>query len=825
MNGSGFTSGAIVRWNTTALTTAFVSATQVTASVPANLIAAVGSASVTVLSAGTTTNGLPFTIAAAPPPVITSLNPNSATAGAAAFTLTVNGSGFASGATVQWNGSALPTMVESASQLTASVSAALIANAGTASITVSSGGITSGAVQFTINAGPAITTLSPNSATAGGPAFTMAVTGSRFASSAVVQWNGSALTTAFVSSTQLTASVPASLIANAGTANITVNSGGANSTGAAFAILNGPTISSLSPSLTTAGGAAFTLTVNGSGYTTGSVINWNGTALPTNFINPNTLTAPVAASLIAASGTASVSVTSGGVTSQPPAPLTILPGPALNSVSPPAATAGGAAFTLTANGSGFASDALVEWNGTALATTLVNATQLTAPVSADLIASAASIQITVVSGGVTSNALTFEVASGPALTALSPGGAIAGGVPFTVTLTGTGFTSAATAQWNGVNLATSFVSATQLTAAVPASLIAVPSTAQITVLINGVSSNGLSFVVSTVTLSSLSPATAAAGQPFTLTVNGSGFNSSSVVEWNGAPLSTTFGSTNQLTAAVPGDLSQNPGSAQVSVLSNGVLSNPIAFALVYPLSSITLSGLTATSVPTQPLSMNLVLASGAPTDLQGILTLSFVPNAAGVPNGYMDPALQFAAGGTTFNFTIKAGTTSPTVSIPNIQQGTVAGQITVTLTSLLAGTLNVLPAAPLNASVTVPPLAPVVESCSVGAIASGAFSVQLDAYSTPRDLASAIYSFTPASGAQITITAANGGQVAGTTQILVPVTTQLSQWFAGSASQPNGSVFSLQAPFTISGDASALQSVSVMLTNSVGASSQFSCAR
>jgi hypothetical protein len=461
----------------------------------------------------------------------------------------------------------------------------------------------------------------------------------------------------------------------------------------------------------------------------------------------------------------------------------------------------------------------------ALETTLVNATQLTAPVSADLTASAASIQITVVSGGVSSNALTFDVANGPALTTLSPGAATAGGVPFTVTLTGTGFTSAATAQWNGANLATTFVSATQLTAVVPASLIAVPSTAQITVLINGVSSNGLSFVVSTVTVSSLSPPTSAAGQPFTLTVNGSGFNSSSVVEWNGTPLSTTFGSTTQLTAAVPGDLSQNPGSAQVSVLSNGVLSNPIAFALVYPLSSITLSGLAATSVPTQPLSMNLALASGAPTDLQGVLTLSFIPNAAGVPNGYIDPALQFATGGTTFNFTIKAGTMSPAASIPNIQQGTVAGQITVTLTSLLAGTLNVLPAAPLNASVTVPQIAPVVESCAVGAIAGGAFSVQLDAYSTPRDLASATYSFTPASGAQITVTAANGGQVAGSTQIRVPVTTQLTQWFAGSASQPNGSVFSLQAPFTISGDASALQSVSVILTNSIGASAQFSCSR
>jgi hypothetical protein len=191
----------------------------------------------------------------------------------------------------------------------------------------------------------------------------------------------------------------------------------------------------------------------------------------------------------------------------------------------------------------------------------------------------------------------------------------------------------------------------------------------------------------------------------------------------------------------------------------------------------------------------------------------------------MDPALQFASGGTTFSFAIKGGTTSPTAPIPNIQQGTVAGQITVTLTSLFAGSLNVLPAAPVGASVTVPPIAPVIESCAVGTIANGAFSVQLDAYSTPRDVASAIYSFAAAAGAQITVTAANGGQITGTSQISVPVTTQLSQWFAGSTSQPNGSVFSLQAPFTLSGDAGALQSVSVILTNSIGASAQFSCTR
>ncbi|MGH9859035.1 MAG: putative Ig domain-containing protein [Candidatus Acidiferrales bacterium] len=69
---------------------------------------------------------------------------------------------------------------------------------------------------------PAITNLSPTSATPGGPAFTLTVTGSSFVAGSVVQWDGSNRTTTFVSDTELTAAIPATDIAMAGSANITV---------------------------------------------------------------------------------------------------------------------------------------------------------------------------------------------------------------------------------------------------------------------------------------------------------------------------------------------------------------------------------------------------------------------------------------------------------------------------------------------------------------------------------------------------------------------------------------------------------------------------
>lgn len=86
------------------------------------------------------------------PPALSSLSPNSATAGGAAFTLTVNGSNFASGATVNWNGAARTTSFVGAGQVTAAIPASDIAAAGTAQVTaVNPGSSASNALTFTIN--------------------------------------------------------------------------------------------------------------------------------------------------------------------------------------------------------------------------------------------------------------------------------------------------------------------------------------------------------------------------------------------------------------------------------------------------------------------------------------------------------------------------------------------------------------------------------------------------------------------------------------------------------------------------------------------------
>jgi hypothetical protein len=191
-----------------------------------------------------------------------------------------------------------------------------------------------------------------------------------------------------------------------------------------------PTLTSLSPSSKVAGELAFTLTVNGSNFVSGSVVRWNGENRPTAFVSTNQLTAQVPATDIAAAGTASVTVQNppkpgdawqnrvGGPVSNA-LPFTITgaspsPPPTLTSLSPSSAAAGAADFMLTVNGSNFVNGSMVRWNGQNRTTTFVSATQLTASIPANDIAAAGTALVTVQNppfpgGAVSTNALTFTI--------------------------------------------------------------------------------------------------------------------------------------------------------------------------------------------------------------------------------------------------------------------------------------------------------------------------------------------------------------------------------------------------------------------------------
>ena len=68
----------------------------------------------------------------------------------------------------------------------------------------------------------------------------------------------------------------------------------------------------LVPDAVAPGGQSFTLTVNGTGFVPGSVVQWNGTALATTYVSGSRLTATVPASDIAVAVTASITVANPG---------------------------------------------------------------------------------------------------------------------------------------------------------------------------------------------------------------------------------------------------------------------------------------------------------------------------------------------------------------------------------------------------------------------------------------------------------------------------------------------------------------------------------
>ena len=495
-------------------------------------------------------------------PYLSSLSPSRAVAGAPAFTLTVDGINFIAGSVVQWNGAARATTFVSSTRVTAQIPASDIAVAGTASIRVAHptpSGATSNALTFNVSfssgascpLGQFLAEYYNNVTLSGTPLFTACEPSINYdwnhgapgngvgPDNFSVRWTGrfnfsaGSYTFAALASDGIRVWLDGGLIIDGwlpqvardptvyqatptlttGQHDVRVEYFDVGGRAMAQVSWQGPSpvpaVSGLVPSSATTGGAGFTLTVNGSSFLSGSVVRWNGADRATTFVNGTQLTAAIPAGDIATAGTASVTVFNpapgGGVSNAVSFPISgANPVPAVSGLVPSSATAGGAGFTLTVNGSSFVSGSVVRWNGADRATTVVNATQLTATIPAGDIAAASTASVTVFNpapGGGVSNAVSFPISAAnpvPAVSGLVPSSATAGGAGFTLTVNGSSFLASSVVRWNGVNRTTTFVNGTQLTAAIPASDIAAAGTATVTVFNpapGGGVSNAASFTI------------------------------------------------------------------------------------------------------------------------------------------------------------------------------------------------------------------------------------------------------------------------------------------------------------------------------------------
>jgi hypothetical protein len=426
VNGVKFQPGDVVTWTTagspasqtTTLTTTFVSGNQLTAGVPASLVASRGAAFVQVLRAdGTVSNVMNFAITT-DVPLIQSLAPGNALAGTAGFTLTVNGARFRSGDIVNWTFGAvttpLPTTFVSTGQVTAGVSPDLILNGGggcaggdlggctaSASITISrANGRVSVPATFTIvSALPlsGISTMFPSQVSAGTPSFTLVLTGFFFAPDSTVIWRvpggtSVSLTTTLVSLNTLTAVVPASLVAAEGQAGVFVNTPGAGVSINPFPFTITPppllppaSLTSISPT-TVLAGTPFTMTLKGANFFDGAQVAIEGALVAATVISPTQMSANIPGSAIPLAGGYVVKVVnpralaSGGLSLSVQNPV-----PRISSLSPDTVTVSSGTFTLTIDGTNFVPSSVARWNGAALATTYVSPTQLQATISSTLL--------------------------------------------------------------------------------------------------------------------------------------------------------------------------------------------------------------------------------------------------------------------------------------------------------------------------------------------------------------------------------------------------------------------------------------------------------
>ncbi len=238
--GSNFLPASQVRWNGAALPTTFVSATRLQAQIPAAEIGQPGLAGVTVLNPGPgggSSNAATFTIVAPgqnPVPSIAQLDPPSTTTGAAAsaaITLRVVGANFTEDSQVRWNGANRPTTFVSAGELRATIIAADISGAGTASVTVLTpepGGGESNVATFTVgavgdNPVPALTSAAVT--LNGNGSLTLTLNGSGFMGGATVQWNGANRPATLLGGTRMAITVTAADLADTPSVLTVVNPG------------------------------------------------------------------------------------------------------------------------------------------------------------------------------------------------------------------------------------------------------------------------------------------------------------------------------------------------------------------------------------------------------------------------------------------------------------------------------------------------------------------------------------------------------------------------------------------------------------------------
>jgi trimeric autotransporter adhesin len=297
-------------------------------------------------------------------------------------------------------------------------------------------------------ASPTISSFAPASGITGS---SVTINGANLTGASAVAFNGKLASFTRISGSQVRATVPN----GASTGKISVTTPYGTATSAASYTVNF-SITSFSPA---SGPTGTVVTINGVGFNAGSTVKFNGvTATSVTNTSASKLVAVVPAA--ATSGPITVTNTAapvGTVASASSYTVTPHSAPTISSFTPASGITG---TKVTISGTFFSGASAVKFGTLAAVYTVVSPTQITAPVPNGAIPGKISVTTAVAT---TTSAASFTPTF--SITSLSPASGPTGTV---VTLNGVGFTTSSHANFKGLGAATTFVSATQLKATIPA---------------------------------------------------------------------------------------------------------------------------------------------------------------------------------------------------------------------------------------------------------------------------------------------------------------------------------------------------------------------
>jgi ribosomal 50S subunit-recycling heat shock protein len=627
-------------------------------------------------------------------PTVAAASPASRGQGAGAQTVTITGSHFASGASATFSGSGVAvnsTTFKSSTELTVAVTVATNASVGSRNVTVTNpdAGAGTGSAVFTVTAAPTVSSASPGSRGQGALGQTVAIKGSGFAGGASASF-GAGVTvnsTTFKSSTELTANITIEAGASTGlrTVSVTNADGGTGSLANAFTITAAPTVTSTSPNSRGQGAVGQTVTIKGSGFTSGATSSFGSGIIvnSTTFKSSTELTANITIEAAASTGARTVTVTNADGGTGSANAFTVSAPPNVESTSPSSRPQGAAKQTVAIKGSGFVNGATSLFGSgiTVESTTFVNSTELSAKISVESGASTGARTVTVTNpdGGVDTLAGGFTVTTGPSVESLTPSSGHKGGSQV-VMIKGTGFASGATSSFgSGVIVnSTTFKSSTELTASIKIEAGASTGARSVTVTNTDFGSGSLAaaFTVNSApSIESLTPSSRAQGAgEQTIVLKGANFESGAglAVSLSGTGItvnSTSFVSASQVNASVNVTANAATGARTLTLTNPDATTATATFTVNAP----------PTVTSTSPNSRGQG-ASGQTITIKGSGFVSGATSAFG--SGITVNSTTFKSSTElTADITIEAGaSTGPravTVTNPDTGVGSLAGAFTV----------------------------------------------------------------------------------------------------------------------------------------------------